>query len=134
MTRSYSTRLIALTTGSDPRWLDNLLSRHELIGVSRRQRGVERRITDDGMLAVELVRILNIELGISVEAAVAITRDVAQRRARTAEFRTPSGLALVFPLETIQMRLRDRLAEATEFIARVPRGRPRLSGSGAADL
>jgi hypothetical protein len=132
--RSYSTRLVALTTGADPRWLDNLLSRHELPGVSKRQRGVERRITDAGVLSVELVRILNLELGVSVEAAVAIARDVSQQRGAAAEIRTASGLALVFPLEAIQQRLRTRLGEATEFIARVPRGRPRLSGSGAGDL
>jgi hypothetical protein len=127
MPRSYSTRLIALTTGADYRWLDNLLSRHDLPGVSRTERGVERRISDDGVLTIELVRILNIELGVSVAAAVGISRVIQGPPAKRGEYRTVSGLVLTLPLDDIRQRLRARLAEATEFIANVPRGRPRLS-------
>ena len=128
MARSYSARLIALTTGADTRWLDNLLSRHRLPGVSRRERGVERRIFDEGVLAIELTRILNLELGVSVADAVVIASEVLDQSAeRPGEYQTPSGLVLAFPLEALRQRLRVRLGESTEFVARVPRGRPRLS-------
>ena len=128
MARSYSARLVALTTGVDPRWLDNLLSRHRLPGVSRRERGVERRIFDEGVLAIELTRILNLELGVSVAVAVVIASEMLDQRAeKPGEYQTSSGLVLAFPLEAFRLRLRVRLGEATEFVARVPRGRPRLS-------
>jgi len=122
--RSYSARLVALTTGSSSQWLDNLLSRYVLPGVSRHHRGVERRINDEGLLAVELVRMLNLELGVSVENGVVIASHVLKRASPAPDFRTPSGLVLHFPLESIQQRLRSRLSEATEFVAQVRRGRP----------
>lgn len=126
MHRSYSVRLVALTTGVDNRWLDNLLSRHSLPGTSRQRRGVERRINDEGLMAIELVRVLNLELGVSVAAAAAIAvRMLAPQSAGT--FRTASGLTLTLPLAELETRLRARLLDALEFVARVPRGRPRAA-------
>ena len=128
MLRTYSPRISALITGADPKWLDNLLSRHDLPGVSRARRGVERRITEDGLLAIELCRILNLELGVSVQQAATIVsacnvfpgEDVFQ-------FRTASGLMLQLPILETRSRLRERTIEAVEMVAAVRRGRPRLS-------
>ena len=72
MSRSYNARITALITGVQLTWLDNLLSRHNLPGVSRSRQGIDRRISEEGMLAVELCRILNLELGISLTHAVEI--------------------------------------------------------------
>jgi hypothetical protein len=127
LARSYSTALIALTIDVSPKWLDNLLSRHELVGVARSSRGSERQITDDGMLAIELVRTLNLELGVSVAAAVRMSMAVLQSAPRdtTWTFALPSGLVLTFPLGDIRARLHQQLADAIEFVAQKPRGRPR---------
>lgn len=95
---------------------------------------MERRISDDGILTVELVRMLNVELGVSVEAAVAIAMRVHDQSATgSAQYQTPSGLVLTFPLEAMRQRLRVRLSEAIESIARIPRGRPRNSRAHTAD-
>ena len=124
MARSYSVRLAALTTGVDSKWIDNLVSRHDLPGISRLRRGVERRISDDGLLAIELVRILNLELGVSTTAAVSIAATMMAPHTG-GQFRTASGLTVQLPLGELEARLRARLGEALEFVARVPRGRPR---------
>jgi hypothetical protein len=126
MPRSYSVRLAALTTGADSKWIDNLLSRHQLPGVSRERRGVERRIDDEGLIAIELIRILNLELGVSMAAAISITAAMMVPHA-AGHYETPSGLALHVPMSELEQRLLARLGDALEFVARVPRGRPRLA-------
>ncbi len=128
MARTYSSRLTALTIGADPRWVDNLLSRHTIPGVSKGRRGIERRISEEALLHVELIRMLNLELGVSLESAVVIARALAGKTGYDApNFETPSGLRLSAPLDAIIHRLRTRLAESVEYVAQVPRGRrPRV--------
>ena len=126
MSRSYSARITALITDTKPKWLDNLLSRHELPGVSRSRQGVERRISDEGLLAVELCRILNLELGVSLAQAVGISAQcLRDASASVLRYMTPSGLALTLSIVATRARLRDRTMDAVEMVAAVPRGRPR---------
>jgi hypothetical protein len=105
--------------------LDNLLSRHELPGVSRSRQGVERRISDEGILAVELCRILNLELGVSLaQAAQLALRCLHDASALELRHSTPSGLTISLPIALTRARLRDRLTQAVEMVAAAPRGRP----------
>ena len=124
--RSYSSKLIALAVGVTANWLDNLLSKHVLPGVSRGRQGIERRINDDGLLAAELCRILNLELGVSLENAAEIARSAIEARIDGGDTRhiTSSGLLLLFPIRGIEQRLHQRMLDATESVARVRRGRP----------
>ena len=123
--RSYSTRLVALTLDVQTRWLDNLLSRFPLPGVVRRARGAERRIRHSGIMRIELIRVLNLELGVSVQDAVRIAAMLHDSSTMpTSAYRLPSGVSLVVPLDAMERRLRSRLADATESVAAVPRGRP----------
>jgi hypothetical protein len=106
------------------KWLDNLLSRYALPGVERGRQGVERRINDQGLLAAEVSRILNLELGVSMQRAASIARELVQTSEAEASFATPSGMSLRFPVADIESRLRLRMSEALEATSRVPRGRP----------
>jgi hypothetical protein len=124
--RTYTVKLAALTVHAPYRWVDTLLSRHPLPGVAKTRQGIERRVTDEGLLAIELCRMLNLELGVSLEASSHIARDaLAARSDDAAVHMTASGLSLTFPIRNIERRLRDSLADAIESIAHVPRGRPR---------
>lgn len=125
MRRTYSVKAVALALGVSTKWADNLLSRHALPGVERSRQGVERRISDEGLLAAEISRILNLELGLSVERAVAIAREVVNSSVgEETTFATVSGLVMRFPLGAIERRLRERMIDALEATVRVPRGRP----------
>lgn len=125
MRRSYNARITALITGCQPKWLDNLLSRHHLPGVSRSRQGVERRISDEGLLAVELSRMLNLELGVSLaQAAEIATRCLETATATQLSYTTPSGLTLTLSIGATRARLRDRTMEAIEMVAAASRGRP----------
>lgn len=125
MPRSYSAKLIALTVGTSLKWVDNLLSHHTLPGVSCGKQGVERQVTDEALLAIEITRMLTSELGVPLGRAAAIaSAAVASRSELPPRFVTRSGIAVVFPLAAIEQRLRGRVMEAVEAIGRVPRGRP----------
>ena len=127
MARSYSARITALITGVQPKWLDNLLSRHDLPGIARSHQGVERRISDDGVLAVELCRILNIELGVSLARAAAIVDHCMEGPVDTElRYATESGLLVSLSVQETRARLRERTMEAIDMVAITPRGRPRL--------
>lgn len=128
MPRSYNVRITAVITGAPTKWLDNLLSRHELMGVDRQRQGIERRISDDGLLAVEMCRILTLELDVSLRQAVAITNScLRDGLADELCYTMPSGVSLHFPVAATRARLRDRTREAVEMVAVAPRGRPRLA-------
>lgn len=126
MTRTYSARIVAFTVGAPPKWVDNLLSHFQLRGVSSsRLQGLERQITDDGLLAVQIVRLLVTEFSMRASAAVAIANSaVASRGGPEARFVTQSGLALHFPIAAIERQLRERLLDAIQSVSHVSRGRP----------
>jgi hypothetical protein len=126
MPRSYSVRLIALTLRVPAKWLDNLLSHHELPGIIGGRQGLERQITDDGLLAIELARALTLDLGIPLSRAVAFARSaLADPVAAEKGLAVGSVVVMSFRIPDIEVRLRAQLMEAMEAIGRIPRGRPR---------
>lgn len=74
MHRAYDVRTVALATGTTVKWVDNLLSHHDVPGVLNARQGVERRVSDGGLFAIEMTRILNREFGVPVRRAVALVR------------------------------------------------------------
>ena len=124
MPRSYSVRTTALALGVPAKWIDNLLSRHGIPGVAGGRQGIERTISDEGLLRVEVVRIASLELGLSIARAIEVTRslDLASPMHR---YRVASGAEMSFPVREIADRLRARIIDAMEAAPRVPRGRPR---------
>ena len=125
MPRSYDVRTAALAVGSDLKWLDNLLSRHRLPGVSGGRQGLARRISDEGLLAIALARSLNQDVGVSVDRAVELTSAALLGRDRTST-RVALGPAvdLVLDLPAFEAKLRGQVIHAMETIGHVRRGRP----------
>ncbi|MEX2179682.1 MAG: hypothetical protein WD801_13280, partial [Gemmatimonadaceae bacterium] len=118
-------KTVALTVGAPHKWIDNLLSHHRIPGVSGGRQGVDRRITQDGLLAVEVTRMLATELGLPVHRAVALAAVAIETRSEHAmRVETVSGVVLELPVQAIEARLRERLIEAAESVARPRRGRP----------
>jgi hypothetical protein len=123
--RAYDVKTVALALDLSLKWIDNLLSHHALPGVSKSRQGVGRVIADEGVLAIELVRLLA-DFGLGVTRAVAITWEaMSSREQGELRYASESGVVLVFPVAAIERRLRDRMVDAIDAVARVPRGRPR---------
>jgi len=124
--RSYDVRAAAFACGTDAKWVDNLLARHDLPGVSKARQGVQRRISDDGLLAIELVRVLNQEVGVSVARAAEITGVVMDSRsAESVRVSMAPGCDLRVDIAQVEQRLRREVINAMEALGQVRRGRPR---------
>jgi hypothetical protein len=121
--RAYSVRIAAVALDVSPKWVDNVLSQHEVPGVVSSRQGVERSISDLGIRALELIRIGSQELGMSVARSVEVA--IATASAPDARFATRSGAEIRFELDVIDRRLRERLVDAIEATPRLARGRPR---------
>ena len=123
--RTYNVRMIALVVRAPIKWVDNILSHHRIPGVVAGTRGVERRVSDDGLLCIELCRLLTHDLGVPLGRAAAIAQQVVAREPE-ARKRLPlgSGIVLELPMDEIDQRLRTRLIDAAEAVAQVRRGRP----------
>jgi hypothetical protein len=81
------------------------------------------------LLAIEVTRLLARELGAPLGRSADLARKALElRSASEARLSTGSGMTLVFNLTTIEHRLRARMLEAVESVARVTRGRPRKAG------
>jgi hypothetical protein len=129
MARAYDAKLIAHTIAVPFKWVDNLLSHHELPGVARARQGVQRRITEDGLIAIEIVRLLSVELGLAVGRAVAIARGAVRDGTPEVRVSIHSHLAVVIQMADVERSLRERLVEASEAVGRARRGRPRTRGA-----
>lgn len=125
MSRAYTVAVTALIVGVDAKWLDNLLSRHQLPGVNKRRQGVQRSITEIGLLAIESCRVLNLELGVSLSRAAAITMAALDaKEPEVLRVETESGLVITWSLVAARQRLRARIPDAVEQVPMLARGRP----------
>lgn len=112
------------------KWIDNLLAAHDLPGIRRESRGVQRRVSDEGMLTLEIIRLLTHELGMPLRTAAPLAVDaVRQHDDGWARAVVASGVTLLFPVRAIQERLRRRTLDVLEEEVPVRRGRPRSSNS-----
>jgi hypothetical protein len=122
--RAYTVTTAAVTLGIPAKWLDNVLSHHQVPGVDRSRQGVSRRITPQAILkldiAIRLTRSLSVPIGRALELAEDLFHD-------TRGTRTEQGIDLTVDIQSMQEELTARLAHAVE-IAPVPRrGRPSRS-------
>jgi hypothetical protein len=82
------------------------------------------------LLAIELTRVLARELRVPIGRAAGLARRALESRSSSdGRVSTDSGLTLVFNLTAIEHRLRARMLDAVESVARVARGRPRKTAS-----
>jgi hypothetical protein len=108
------------------KWVDNLLSHYQLPGVLHGRQGVQRRVSDDGLLAIELARVLNQEIGVPLPSVAPMVRDaLASRASGVASLSLARGVTLVLDLAAIERQLLGGVVVAMESLPRVVRGRPR---------
>ena len=126
MARAYTVGTIALTLGVPVKWVDNLLSHHQVAGVDQERQGVSRKVAPEGLLQLALTARLIDELHIPVGSALTIARGITQTGGR---YETATGVTISIDLDRLRRDLETSLAQAVE-IAPVPkRGRP--TGSAA---
>lgn len=122
--RSYDVAVASLAIGVPARWIDNVLSRHEIPGVRHTARGVTRRLSPAAIEFLEVVRILTAEIGLPVPRAVELARAVSD--ARPVSFGDTATLQV--DTEAVARRIAARLPDAVDSAPRPRRGRPPRRG------
>jgi len=120
--RHYHVDVARFAAKADHKWVDNLLSHFDVPGVERARQGLSRRISDDGIYHIALIRILNREVGLSTSAAVSL----AERLLSSAEHRVRlvEGLELELDLDRLRRQVDAAIIEGVESLAPARRGRP----------
>ena len=116
--------MAALALEADVKWLDNLLSHHQVPGVARKKQGIQRKIPPDSLLIIAVARTLIALLDMPIGKALELAGRLIE--AQDAGIELPP-LTLQSDLRAIATRLQDRLADAVEGAGNLPRGRPRGS-------
>jgi hypothetical protein len=126
MTRTYDVHATALALDVAPKWLDNLLSHHGIPGSKKGRQGVARRITNQSLTAIEVVRMLRTDLGVPIARAVELTAALLDKRQGDGDARmiTDSGVVVTIPIAAIEARLRQQMVSALESVGQRRRGRP----------
>jgi hypothetical protein len=113
----------ALAIDAPQKWVDNLLSHHDVPDVVTARRGVARRIPHSALLHLALARDAHVEIGLSVRDAL---RLAAQLLAGDHDAAYESGhLRVSVDRAGLERALAARLREALESAPAPRRGRPR---------
>lgn len=119
--RAFSVATAALALGVEHRWLDNLLSRHTLAGVSRAGRGVARRVQPETLVTVAVALELLHGLEIPLDRALTLGATIRESPDRPVRL---GCVTVAVDLAAIERALTSRLHDALETAPRRRRGRP----------
>jgi hypothetical protein len=120
--RLYDIAVASFALRVERRWLDNLLSQHDVTGVSRSVQGLARQIPLRSLAIIAIVRDLQRHLGLGVARGLV----VATRLVGPAHGHARVGVALLMAdVDDIEQELERRLVDAMETVVPRRRGRPR---------
>jgi hypothetical protein len=118
----YDLAAVAEAVKLEPKQLDNLISRNELLGVERKNRGVARRLTSDVAVTICLAR----ELSSAFDVPLAKALHFAQRVIGQGSVDVDLGQFMTLRVDERALResIAVRLDTAVEIVGRRRRGRP----------
>jgi hypothetical protein len=123
MARSYHVDIARHVANADCKWMDNLLSHFDVPGVTRGKQGLPRRLTEDGIAHVVLVRRLSSVLGVRIGDAVTLASNLLSH---TSSVAIDSGVDLRIDRSVFFAEVGDLVRHAAEAIEPARRGRPRV--------
>ena len=114
--------MTALAIDAPLRWTDNVVTLHDIPGVSGSQRGIARRVAHQALLTLAVVRQLHVSLGMSVRDAV----HMAPSLLADPPVGVPGSGQLCVTLDrsALERELERRLRAALESAPVPRRGRP----------
>lgn len=121
----HSVRVTAIAVDAPTKWVDNVLSHHEIRGVARSTHGVARSLNDAGLLMLALCRTLVVHLGIPIARAVELAASILDSTSG-GRVEVSAALTIDVSLDEFRARLWSRVRDAHEAVAHVRRGRPSL--------
>ena len=119
--RAYDIRVAGLVIRAPAKWIDNVLSQHDVPEVVRARRGVARKIPFPALVHLALTRELHISLGLGVREALQLSRELLANK----EAGVPTGhLRILLDRDALERTLDARLREVLESAPAPHRGRP----------
>jgi hypothetical protein len=120
--RGYTVATSAFTLEVPIKWLDNVLTHHQVPGVQQSRQGVMRLLAPSALLQLEIALILHRTLAIPLTVAIPLALELKQAGG---ELVTGSpALAISLDLSRLTSDLNRRLADAIEIAPTPVRGRP----------
>lgn len=126
--RAYTVDAAAFALDVSLKWLDNILSHHDVPGIAHGRQGIQRRIPVDSLLVIALARTVHQQLGTPLRRALQLAElvinaadgDIVVGSADT----LPGQVRLSVDVTAMRNALESRLREGVEFGAAPRRGRP----------
>lgn len=126
--RHYDIAIASLAVDAPLKWMDNLLSQHDVPDVVVERRGVARRIPYGALVRIALVRELHTALGMSVRDAVGLAGELLGPGSGDRPF---GAVRIVLDRAILEQSVDRRLRHALESAPAPRRGRPpRRDASG----
>lgn len=122
MARLYHVDIARHAANADGKWIDNLLSHHQIPGVDSGRQGSARRISVSGIEYIALVRLLTSELRLSVSVAAALAARLIAIDSEPLPL--GSGLQLRLDLAEFRRRVHQSIDDGVESVTPARRGRP----------
>lgn len=122
MARFYHVDIARFAANADQKWVDNLLSHHDVPGVEGARQGLARRISDVGVYHIALIRALTRDAGINTASAVSLSVRLLEPSVTSVPI--VAGLEFRLDRAAFTRRLDAAIAEAVESVAPARRGRP----------
>ena len=121
---AYTVPATAVTLGMPIKWVDNVLSHHEVPGVSQSRQGVSRRLAPQAILTLDLALRISNALGVPISRALELSASLLRQPGGTTTIDLGQGVSLTIDLEEVRSELLERLAHAVEVAPSPRRGRP----------
>ena len=119
--RAYDVAIASLVIDAPAKWTDNVLSQHQVPGVTSARRGVARRIPYPALLHLALTYELHVDLGTGVRDALALAHDLLTAAAGE----TWRGrIRISFDRAAFERMLDQRIRAVLESAPAPRRGRP----------
>ena len=122
--RAYTVAATAVTLGVSPKWIDNVLSHHQVDGVIQKRQGIVRRITPDGLLILEIALHLNRTMEIPIKNALALANQLRLAEGGEVALSANQTVKLRVDVGALTRSLGPRLERALEMTPTPKRGRP----------
>jgi hypothetical protein len=120
--RYYHVDIARFAAHADHKWVDNLLSHHDIPGVEGARQGLARRISETGIYHIVLIRLLSREAGMSTATAVSVAGQLLS--SHRASVSLAPDLEIALDRDAFYSRVDEQIAEAVEAVTPARRGRP----------
>ena len=123
--RAYTVAATAVALGVSSKWVDNVLSHHQVPGVHRARQGIARRVTPAALLILDITLRLVRSLGLPLPQAIQTAQRLVDAGEGGVGLSGAASIQIRADVEALTEDLNVRLERAVEMSPTPRRGRPR---------